>query len=302
MTQSPTVVPGDAGPQPPTAAQPQAGTAARRTSRAAVASLVLGLVGPCTCWLACPVGFLLGIVGVRAVRRGGGRVRGRGLAIAGIVLAAIGLLLAVVLWAVVVPAAVRGIRRAKEAEALETMRVLCHGAYLYASEHEDRLPPADGWEAALQAGGCVPWGHLRDRTFPLAWPWYALNRHVAGRTRGGIARPAETVLFFECRSGSPPTAGPEALPGWQPGPGGYVIGFCDGHVEAVPKEDLGRLVWEAGTQEAPPAPPPAEETPPPPAPTEETPPAPAEDTPPPPPAEETPPPPAPTGEAEGIPI
>jgi prepilin-type processing-associated H-X9-DG protein len=243
--------------QPPTVAGPDARAAAPRTSRAAVASLVLGLLAPCTCWLACPVGLVLGIAGVRKVRRGGGRVKGRGLAIAGIVLAAIGLLFALALWAVVVPAAVREVRRAKEAEALETMRVLCHGAYLYASEHDDRLPPAEGWEAALQAGGCVPWDHLRDRANPLAWPWYALNRHVAGRTLAGIARPAETVLFFECRSGSPPTAGPEALPGWQPGPGGYVIGFCDGHVEAVPKEDLGRLVWEAAgapAEEMPPAP------------------------------------------------
>ena len=250
--------------QPPTVAGPDARAAAPRTSRAAVASLVLGLLAPCTCWLACPVGLVLGIAGVRAVRRGGGRVKGRGLAIAGIVLAAIGLLFALALWAVVVPAAVREVRRAKEAEALETMRVLCHGSYLYASEHDGRLPPAEGWEAALQAGGCVPWDHLRDRTNPLAWPWYALNRHMAGRTLAGIARPAETVLFFECRSGSPPTAGPEALPGWQPGPGGYVIGFCNGHVEAVPKEDLGRLVWEAAGA-------PAEETPP--APAEETPPA-----------------------------
>jgi general secretion pathway protein G len=67
----------------------------------AIASLVCGIVGPCTLGLASIAGIILGIVGLKKIKAGGGAVGGRGLAIAGIIVSVvtliIGLILAVIL-------------------------------------------------------------------------------------------------------------------------------------------------------------------------------------------------------------
>ena len=72
-----------------------------KTSGQANASLVCGIVGPCTLGLASIAGLILGIVGLKKIKAGGGAVGGRGLAIAGIIVSVvtliIGLILAVIL-------------------------------------------------------------------------------------------------------------------------------------------------------------------------------------------------------------
>ena len=59
-----------------------------------------------------------------------------------------------------------------------------------------------------------------------------------------VKAPALTVLFFEAAPGSPLAGGPELFPGSPRGPTGYIIGFVDGHVEAVVPEDIEALIWQ----------------------------------------------------------
>lgn len=54
-----------------------------KTSGLAVASLVLGILGFCSAGLTALVGFVLGLVSLRKIKKSGGRLGGRGLAIAG---------------------------------------------------------------------------------------------------------------------------------------------------------------------------------------------------------------------------
>jgi len=72
-----------------------------KNSGLAIASLVCGIVGPCTLGLASIAGLILGIVGLKKIKAGGGAVGGRGLAIAGIIVSVatliIGLILAVII-------------------------------------------------------------------------------------------------------------------------------------------------------------------------------------------------------------
>ena len=72
-----------------------------KNSGLAIASLVCGIVGPCTLGLASIAGLILGIVGLKKIKAGGGAVGGRGLAIAGIIVSVatliIGLILAVMI-------------------------------------------------------------------------------------------------------------------------------------------------------------------------------------------------------------
>ena len=110
-----TANPPDTPPEPPTAPRtaPSGAVPARpKTSGHAVASLILGIVGPCTAGLASIAGLILGIVGLSKIKKSAGAIRGEGLAIAGIILSALGVLmlaLSPILVAILLPA-IAGVR------------------------------------------------------------------------------------------------------------------------------------------------------------------------------------------------
>jgi len=79
--------------QPPGA--PPAGPAP--TSGKAIASLVLGLCG-LLCGIAAIVGLIFGIVALSDIKKSGGRLEGRGLATAGIVVSVVVLILSLAAW------------------------------------------------------------------------------------------------------------------------------------------------------------------------------------------------------------
>ena len=80
---------------PPVAAQ-------SKTSGLAIAALVCGLGGLCTFGLGGIAGLILGIAAIVKVKRSGGQLKGKGLAIGGIIVG----ILSVLLWGVVVVGAV----------------------------------------------------------------------------------------------------------------------------------------------------------------------------------------------------
>ncbi|MCX5685287.1 MAG: DUF4190 domain-containing protein, partial [Planctomycetota bacterium] len=59
----------------------------------AIASLILGIFGPCTVGLASVAGIVLGIVGLVKIMKNPATMKGRGLAIAGILVSGVGLLM-----------------------------------------------------------------------------------------------------------------------------------------------------------------------------------------------------------------
>jgi general secretion pathway protein G len=89
-------------PVDPSAAPSPQPPPAPKTSGHAIASLILGLAGFCTAGLGAIVGIILGIVALRKISAGGGRVTGRGLAIGGVVVSCVGLLVGAAVAVVVV--------------------------------------------------------------------------------------------------------------------------------------------------------------------------------------------------------
>jgi hypothetical protein len=73
---------------------------AGKTSGGAIASLVCSLLGLVTCGLSAIVGVILGIVALRRIHRSQGMLRGRGLAIAGIVLGCVLFVMGAILGAI----------------------------------------------------------------------------------------------------------------------------------------------------------------------------------------------------------
>jgi hypothetical protein len=82
------------GPSPGAAGAP----GGAKTSDLAIASLVAGILGLCTAGLGGIAGLVLGIVALRKIGRSGGALRGRGLAIAGLIVS----VCTVLLWVLAV--------------------------------------------------------------------------------------------------------------------------------------------------------------------------------------------------------
>ena len=223
-----------------------------KTRGLAIASLVLGIVGLCTVGLTGIVGIILGIIALKKIGRSGGQVAGRGLAIGGIVASVVTLLLGAILVAASLFLSL-GVSQAWQTASVTSQRMimqshtslLCHATLAYAAENNDRFPPPDTWPQALKDAKVISDDSmLTDPRDPAAGRAIAMNAALAGKKASDLRQRSETVLFFECAPGAPPAGGAANLPPEPRDRAGYVIGFCDGHVEIVAKNDLGRLIWE----------------------------------------------------------
>ena len=178
-----------------------------------------------------------------------GVARGKGLAIAGLVVSGVGLLLLpvmAILIAILLPAVSTARGRAYQVAFLSQMKQLSTAAQVYASEQDGRLPPPQSWlEALEQQAGLADLDQVtRAHGHEEAGRAVAMNAALKGMSLYGMPAAPRTVLFFECAVGAPPAGGPDLLPPEPRYADGYVIAFCDGHIEAVRPEDVGDLVWE----------------------------------------------------------
>lgn len=223
-----------------------------KTSGLAIASIVLGIAGLCTVGLTGIVGIILGIIALKKIGRSGGQVAGRGLAIGGLVASIVTLLLGAILVGASLFLSL-GVSRAWQTASVASQRMimqshislLCHATLAYVAGNEDRFPPPDTWPQALKDAKVISDDSvLTDPQDPAAGRVIAMNAALAGKKLSDLRQQGETVLFFECAPGAPPAGGAANLPPEPRDQAGYVIGFCDGHVETVPKDNLGRLIWE----------------------------------------------------------
>lgn len=82
---------------PPTATPAAVPARAPKTSGLAIASLICGIAGLCTFGLGGLVGLIMGIIGILKIGKSAGQLKGRGLAIGGIVASALSLVLGLLL-------------------------------------------------------------------------------------------------------------------------------------------------------------------------------------------------------------
>jgi prepilin-type processing-associated H-X9-DG protein len=227
------------------AAEPPAAPAKAKTSGLAIASLALGIAGPCTLGLGSIIGLILGIVGLVKIGRSAGAKGGRGLAIAGIAVSGLGIAILPflgMLAAILMPAMFGAMDAARAAVSVNNVNQLCTAAQVYATSHDQQLPPADSWPQVFQEQMGLSAAVMADPADQQGGRAYAMNAGL----NGSIAYPdvGRTVLFFECKSGAPPAGGPDLLPDKPRHAGRYVIGFLDGHVESVAPEEVRRLIWQ----------------------------------------------------------
>ena len=93
-----------------TQSQPTAPAPAPKTSGHAIAGLLVGLGGLCTCGVGGIAGLVLSIVALKKIDASGGTLGGRGLAIAGIIASAVCILIGLVIGLGVLVALLTGTR------------------------------------------------------------------------------------------------------------------------------------------------------------------------------------------------
>ncbi|MGB2938165.1 MAG: DUF4190 domain-containing protein [Phycisphaerae bacterium] len=185
------------------------------------------------------LGLILGIAAVRAVGARPGELKGKGLAVASILISVVDLALAAMLITAMLGARVQ----ARGASSMNNVRQLALAARVYAAQHDQKFPPPDSWPEALRNYG-IDDGILADPSEMDAGRAYAMNARLSDFPLSAVRSAGRTVLFFECRFGAPPGGGPELLPDQPRHPGGYVIGFVDGHVEGVAPQETDDLIWD----------------------------------------------------------
>lgn len=233
-----------AGPRPPGAvpAMPQMTSEPAKTSGMAIASLVCGVLG--CLGITAIVGLILGIVAQVKISRSNGRLKGSGLAIAGICVSGVMLFLAIpVMAGLLLPALAKAKSRGTSINCVSNLKQLALGARMYAGDNKDTFPVASTWCDTLKTELGVP---NAARLFvcnsaPGQSSGYAMNKAVAGKKTDDVA--GSTVLFFEADAGWNASGG-LALAIKRPRHGFVNVAFADGHVEQLPMSRLPSLRWE----------------------------------------------------------
>ncbi len=115
-----------------------------KTSGMAIASMICGILG-LLLWLPCIPAIILGHLGLSAIKKSAGALKGGGMAVAGLVMgylmiAAIPLI--AILAAIAIPAFSSIQEKAVQAKTMSNARQLALAVKMYAQEHEGNLPPS----------------------------------------------------------------------------------------------------------------------------------------------------------------
>lgn len=208
----------------------------------AVAALVCGLLGFCTAGVTALLGLVLGLAGLRKIRRSQGGLTGRGFAITGLGFSAAALVVWLAIWVgEILPKTAQQKAQAHSAQCLNHLHQLGVALRRYANDQSDRFPAASNWCEALgpyldnsDAYEC-PAGPSRWRCH------YGYNARLSGKQ--DVQVNPKTVAFFEIDGGWNTSGGPDRLPR-SPRHGRVHVCYVDGTVEAVASERVATLRWE----------------------------------------------------------
>ncbi len=227
---------------PPEAAVPPG--VAPRISGLAVASLILGILG-----VTALVGLILGIVGLVQINASRGRLRGQGLAIAGISVS--GFMVLMVLPAMLFPVFAQARAKARQTQCLSNLKQIAVATMMYVSDWDGHYPPTRNWCDTLNPY-IMNTEIYRCPSLPTERGGYAYNTHMSGIREYQIVAPAQTVIQFDSTGGWNLAGGPELADLRHNN--GLNMGFADGHVKWCPSAVDDWLSWSprAGASLAPP--------------------------------------------------
>ena len=215
---------------------------AAKTSGLAIASFVLGMLGFCTFFITAIPAIILGIIGLVKIGKSGGKLKGNGFAIAGIVVPTVsGLFVLPLMLGIMMPALARTRQIAFRMVCGTNMSALGKAMLIYSNDYDD-IPTPSKWCDLLIEHTEVRPSMLRCKGATEGPCNYAMNKNI---DKLDIERaPPDMVLLFETHPGWNQTGGPEILTTDNHQGDGCNVLFIDSHVEFVRTKDLNDLKWE----------------------------------------------------------
>jgi prepilin-type processing-associated H-X9-DG protein len=218
---------------------------ASKTSRLAIASLVLAILSPFTCYITAIPAIIMGIVVLVKIPQSRGQLKGTGLAISAIALPVVLVVLVPVvacLMGMLMPALSKAEEAALRAACTNNLRQISVTMQMYAIENDGKFPTADKWCDLLIKYAEVPPEGFRCKGAPQQdRSNYAMNKNLENVDRGSA--PPDMVLVFESSPGWNQSGGPELLTTDNHRGDSCTVLFVDGHVEFIKKQNLDELKW-----------------------------------------------------------
>jgi len=199
-----------------------------KTSGMAVAGLVLGILALLTFGITAIPGLVFGIIGLVQINNNKGRLRGRGMAIAGVICAGFSFLVSfLILPAVLFPVFARAQEQAKQATCLSNVKQISLAILMYADDYDGRYPLRANWADAV-----LPYNKNQEMfqcpKLPIGEGGYAFNKAMAGAMKDGSSSDAAfRVVVFESRPGKNVVGGQADMEARHMG--GLTVGYGDGH-------------------------------------------------------------------------
>ncbi|MHC4694845.1 MAG: DUF4190 domain-containing protein [Planctomycetota bacterium] len=213
-----------------------------KTSGLAIAALVCGILSVFTCLLTAIPAIILGIVSLVKISNSAGRLKGTGMAIAGIVTPVAALPLIALMMGILMPALARTRQIAFRMVCGTNLSGLGTAMLIYTNDNDGKFPTSSKWCDLLI--GCT------DKAKPSRFRCkgaaegpcnYAINKNVEGLERSALS---DVVLLFETHPGWNQAGGPEILTTDNHNGEGCNILFTNSHVYFIKAKDLDSLKWE----------------------------------------------------------
>ena len=217
---------------------------AARASRAAVAALVLGILVFFTCGITVLPAIICGIVALVKISGSNGLLKGKGMAITGLVLPGVFVVLLpifAIFASIMVPALTKARDQAKTIVCKANLKQLSVGVVMYMEDNDGEFPTASEWGDLVADFMGSNKKMFSCPNGPEGIFGYAFNRNLDGLKRDQVD--PQTVMIFEADSVWNDAGGADLATFDRHGRPGCNIGFVDGHVEFVSVERIGELKW-----------------------------------------------------------
>jgi hypothetical protein len=213
-----------------------------KTSAMAILSLVLGILGLFTCGATALFGLILGIIAMVKVSNSQGALRGKGVALAGVIVSGVFLLMVPIFAAMLLPALAAAKQKAMEINCMNNEKQLALAVRIYSTDNANRFPPAATWCDAIQKSVAMENVFKCPAASAQSRCDYAFNAKLDGLDVSQVN--PQTVMIFESDSGWDAHGGPELAAAHRHHAKNSVVTFADGHAEIVPEARLNSLRWD----------------------------------------------------------
>lgn len=204
-----------------------------KTSRLAIASLMLGILSPFMLLIPAIPAIITGVISLVKIRKSEGKLKGRGLAV-------IGTAVSIILLALFLPTIFAVSAFAERLICTGNMKGLVNVMNAYAFDYDDKYPTGSKWCDLLITEADTSMKYFVCPGDDQGQCNYALNVNAL---RLGKDAPSDMVLMFECASGWNQVGGSELLTIENHDGEGCNIMHVDGFVGFVKTQDLNRLRW-----------------------------------------------------------